>query len=92
MLLSTITKLFSEDIMHLTLEERYYIDIESKKGTSHNEIAKALCRSQSVISRELSRNVGFWGYRYKQAQSKAARRNERQAKSDQINHGGKHKN
>ena len=41
MLLSTITKLFSEDIMHLTLEESYYIDIESKKSTFHNEIAKA---------------------------------------------------
>ena len=46
MLLSTITTLFSEDIMHLTLEERYYIDIESKKGTSHNEIADSGARNE----------------------------------------------
>lgn len=52
---------------HLSLEDRHYIEIEHKKGTSQNKIAESLNRSQSTISRELKRNAGQRGYRYKQA-------------------------
>ena len=52
---------------HLCPEERHYIEIELKKGTSHNKIARSLGRSQSNISREIKRNTGLKGYRHKQA-------------------------
>ena len=52
---------------HLSLEERCYIEIELKKGTSINAIAKALGRPQGSISKEIQRNKGKRGYRYKQA-------------------------
>jgi len=52
---------------HLSLAERYYIEIEKKAGRPMNKIAQALGRSQSTISRELSRNIGQRGYRHKQA-------------------------
>ena len=52
---------------HLRPEERYYIEIELKKGTSQNEIADSLGRNQSRISREVFRNTGQRGYRNKQA-------------------------
>ncbi len=38
---------------HLSLEDRHYIEIERKKGTSQNKIAEAFNRSQGIISREL---------------------------------------
>lgn len=59
---------------HLCPEERYYIEIELKKGTSHNKIAKSLGRSQSNISREINRNTGQRGYRHKQADDFAQER------------------
>ena len=43
---------------HLSLEERHYIEIERKKGLSLNTIAKALDRSQSTISREITHDTG----------------------------------
>ena len=52
---------------HLSLEERYYIEIALKKGDSQNMIAKALNRAQGTISKEISRNKGDRGYRHKQA-------------------------
>ncbi len=52
---------------HLSLKERHYIEIERKAGTSMNRIAKALGRSQSTISREISRNTGQQRYRHKRA-------------------------
>ena len=52
---------------YLSLEERHYIEIEYKKGTSRNAIAKALGHHQSNITREISRNTGLRGYRHKQA-------------------------
>ena len=52
---------------HLNREERHYIDIEVKAGNFQNKIARALGRSQSSISREVQRNTGKKGYRYKQA-------------------------
>jgi IS30 family transposase len=53
---------------HLSLQERHYIEIELKNGTSQNAIAKALGRPQGTISKEISRNRGLKGYRHKQAQ------------------------
>ena len=52
---------------HLSLAERYYIEIERKKEVSINQIAKAIGRSQSTISREICRNTGQRGYRHQQA-------------------------
>ena len=45
----------------LALEERHYIETQWKLGVSQNRIAQALGRSQSSVSRELSRNRGFRG-------------------------------
>ena len=52
---------------HLSLAERYYIQVERKKKVSQSKIAEAVGRSQSTISRELKRNSGKKGYRHKQA-------------------------
>ncbi|SET21125.1 helix-turn-helix domain-containing protein, partial [Thorsellia anophelis] len=59
---------------HLSLEERHYINTALKKEISISQIAKDLERSQSTISREVNRNKGHRGYRYKQANSKALQR------------------
>lgn len=69
---------------HLSLEERYYIEIESKKGMSMNEIAKAIGRAQSSISREVIRNKGKRGYRHKQAQGLAGMRHQNKAKAVKL--------
>jgi len=50
---------------HLSLEERYYIEITLREDTSVNAIAKALGRSQGTISKEINRNKGKKGYRHK---------------------------
>lgn len=59
---------------HLTPEERHYIETRHKLKDSTVTIASVLGRSQSSISRELSRNRGQRGYRHKQAQGKARQR------------------
>lgn len=59
---------------HLSLEERYYISIGLKNKTSMNEIAKVLKRPQGTISKEIQRNTGKRGYRYKQAHALALKR------------------
>jgi len=69
---------------HLSLEERYYIDIELKKGTSINAIAKALGRPQGTISKEILRNKGKRGYRHKQAHQKSLQRCEEKIKSTKL--------
>ncbi|WP_172807679.1 helix-turn-helix domain-containing protein, partial [Endozoicomonas ascidiicola] len=51
---------------HLSSEERHYIEIELKNGTSQNKIAQKLGRDQSSLSRELGRNKGLRGYRHQQ--------------------------
>nr|WP_221895562.1 helix-turn-helix domain-containing protein [Bathymodiolus japonicus methanotrophic gill symbiont] len=65
---------------HLCPEERYYIEIELKKGTSQNKIAEALEQSQSNISREIKRNTGQRGYRHKQAEDFAQERHKNKPK------------
>ena len=69
---------------HLSLEERHYIEVEKKMGASSNEIAKALGRSQTTISREIDRNTGQRGYRHKQASSFAAERHQNKPKSIKL--------
>ena len=59
---------------HLTQEERYHIYIMHKKNVSMGDIAKDMGRDKSSISRELHRNKGERGYRYKQAHTKAQQR------------------
>lgn len=52
----------------LTYEQRCQIYILINRGLSQREVAKDIQVNQSTISRELSRNQGQRGYRYKQAQ------------------------
>jgi IS30 family transposase len=69
---------------HISLEERHYIEIEHKKGTSQKDIAKALGRDQGNISRELSRNIGLRGYRHNQANNFAQERHKTKAKATKL--------
>jgi IS30 family transposase len=43
---------------HLTLQDRYYIEISIKNGDSQTTIAKALNRSQGTSSKEIKKNTG----------------------------------
>ena len=70
---------------HLSDEERYYIEVENKKGTSQSQIAKSLSRSQSSISRELKRNTGQRGYRHKQAGRLCQERHSKKNKATKLN-------
>jgi len=53
----------------LTYEQRCQIFALKGTGNTQQQIANAIGTSQSAISRELNRNSGQRGYRYKQAQS-----------------------
>ncbi len=66
---------------HLSSAERYCIEIELKKKVPHNQIAEAIGRSQSTVSREISRNRGLRGYRNKQADQFARKRHADKAKA-----------
>ncbi|MBI3757336.1 MAG: IS30 family transposase [Deltaproteobacteria bacterium] len=46
---------------HLTLEERYQIQVLLRCGSSHDKIARSLDRSRSTIDREIKRNRGSDG-------------------------------
>ncbi len=59
---------------HPSPAERYCIEVGLKKEVSHNQIAKAIGRSQSTVSREIRRNTGLRGYRNKQADRFARQR------------------
>ena len=63
----------------LTLEQRYTIYTMLKTGHNQTKIASLIGVHKSSISREINRNRGKRGYRYKQAQGKALHR--RQMKS-----------
>lgn len=66
---------------HLSLEERHYIELSMKNGKSLTKIADDLGRSQSTISREVTRNLGQRGYRHKQANRRAQHRHEMKNKA-----------
>src|SRR5277367_1153162 len=59
---------------HLAYAQRCQIYALKKRGFSQTEIAKDMCVNQGTISRELRRNKGKRGYRFKQASEHAARR------------------
>ena len=58
----------------ITYEDRCQIYALSKRGTSQESIAEFLGMSQSAVSREICRNRGQRGYRFKQAEAKAQAR------------------
>lgn len=57
-----------------TYEERILLYVYCKAGFSRPKIAKLLKRDKSTIYRELNRNKGEKGYRFKQAQEKSEER------------------
>lgn len=83
-----MTKLNTEETImsykHLSLEERHYLELERKAGASLNKIAKKLSRSTSTLSREIKRNTGQRGYRNKQANELAQRRQKDKAKAVKL--------
>jgi len=58
----------------LTIEQRYTIHKLLKSKYSHTFIADLLGVNRSTISREIQRNSGLRGYRWKQAHKEAVRR------------------
>ena len=64
----------SKDYQHLTSYQRCQIYTLKKRGDSPSTIANELGIHRSTIYRELSRNIGLRGYRFKQANEKAVRR------------------
>ena len=59
---------------HVTLDIRSQIYALKSIGTSLHKISSIVGRHVSTISREISRNTGNRGYRYKQADAKAIER------------------
>ena len=71
---------------HLTYEERCRIYALKQRGDSQHQIAKHLRVSRSTISREIRRNSGLRGYRYKQAEAFATERRKRASRSPRKMH------
>ena len=63
-----------EGYLHLTCEQRCQIYALLQSGHSQAHIARKIGVDPSTISRELVRNTGARGYRFKQAHEKASRR------------------
>ncbi|MFT7562193.1 MAG: IS30 family transposase [Flavobacteriales bacterium] len=61
----------TETYQQLTYEQRCQISALKKRGCSQRVIAETIGTSQATVSRELNRNSGKRGYRYKQAQEKS---------------------
>ena len=68
----------------VTYEDRCQIYALSKGGTSQAIIASVLDVSQSTVSRELRRNRGQRGYRFKQAEAKAQTRQATRSKPRKL--------
>lgn len=71
---------------HLSLEERYYIELSMKNEKPLTEIAIELGRSQSTLSREIRRNQGKRGYRHNQANRLAQERHVTKSKAIKLTH------
>lgn len=69
---------------HLSLEERHYIELSMKNEMTLSQIAANLGRSQSTISREVTRNCGQRGYRHQQANRLAQERHLTKDKSIKL--------
>ena len=65
-----------EGYLHLTCEQRCQIYALLQSGHSQAHIARQIGVDPSTISRELVRNTGARGYRFKQAREKASQRRE----------------
>ena len=65
-----------EGYLHLTCEQRCQIYALLQSGHSQAHIARQIGVDPSTISRELVRNTGARGYRFKQAHEKATQRRE----------------
>ena len=65
-----------EGYLHLTCEQRSQIYALLQSGHSQAHIARKIGVDPSTISRELVRNTGARGYRFKQAHEKASQRRE----------------
>ena len=63
-----------EGYLHLTCEQRCQIYALLQSGHSQAHIARKIGVDRSTISRELVRNTGVRGYRFKQAHQKATQR------------------
>ena len=63
-----------EGYLHLTCEQRCQIYALLQSGHSQAHIARKIGVDPSTISRELVRNTGARGYRFKQAHEKASQR------------------
>ncbi len=72
--LSTQPQFSTKRYHHLTYDQRCQIYALKQSGKSGRLIALQLGISQSTVCRELLRNVGARGYRYKQAHVKASTR------------------
>ncbi len=59
---------------HLTYEKRCQIYALKQRGDSQTQIAMQLGVNKATISREIQRNIGKRGYRYKQAETFAEER------------------
>lgn len=68
----------------LAYEQRCQIAVLKKRGCSQQAIADSVGVSQSTVSRELRRNTGERGYRYKQAQEKSAQRRKEASKATKM--------
>jgi IS30 family transposase len=63
-----------EGYLHLTYEQRCQIYALLQSAHSQADIARQLGVTRSTVSRELARNAGARGYRFKQAHAAASRR------------------
>lgn len=72
--------------MHLTAGERYQISALLGKGSTLKEIGLLVGRNVSTVSREIRRNRGERGYRPKQAQDFAEKRQKETCNAYQIPH------
>ncbi len=63
----------------LTLEQRYTIYALNKRGETQTKIAETIGVHKSTVCRELKRNKGKRGYRYKQAHRFALKRRKNKA-------------
>jgi IS30 family transposase len=68
----------------LTAEERYHIYTMTKQAISLRQIGNGMGRSHRCLSREIKRNKGENGYRYKQAQRKALARHKTKPKAIKL--------
>ena len=65
-------------------EDRCQIYALSKRGSSQESIAEVLGVSQSAVRREMQRNRGQRGYRFKQAEAKSQARQAIRSKGNRL--------